>query len=141
MDGDGGKRRASRHQKDKLGYGIADYSSFTGFSIRRGGVRYDGADFAGFARFRFRRGGESDNGVGKSGFTCGNMHDSAFWRKANAQRDGNVMPIAQSWAEIIIPVFAIVSALLLLERRIARLEARVEFIVQRLFPLDERSEK
>jgi hypothetical protein len=76
--------------------------------------------------------------LNKSGFACGNMHDSAFRRKADAQRDGNVMPIAQSWAEIIIPVFAVVSALLLLERRIARLEARVEFIVQRLFPLDER---
>jgi hypothetical protein len=141
MDGSGRKRRASRHQKDKLSHGITDYSNFTGFSLGRGGVRYGGADFAGFARFRFGRGGKPDNGANQSGFACRNMHDSAFRRKADAQRDGNVMPVAQSWAEIIIPVLAVVSALLLLERRIAKLEAKVEFIVQRLFPLDERDKK
>jgi hypothetical protein len=43
------------------------------------------------------------------------------------------MPVAQSWAEILVPVIAIVSALLLMERRLARLEERVEFIVRRLF--------
>jgi len=51
------------------------------------------------------------------------------------------MPVAQSWADVIIEVGAIVSALLLLERRIARLEARVDLIVQRLFPLTEKEEK
>lgn len=141
MDGSGGKRRASGHQKDKLGHGIADYSNLAGFRLRRGGVRYSGASFAGFARFRFRRGGESDNGANKPGFACGNMHNSAFRRKAYAQRHGGIMPIAQSWADVIIPVCAVVSALLLLERRIARLEARVELIIQRLFSLDERGEK
>ncbi len=42
-----------------------------------------------------------------------------------------MIPIIHSWAEAIMPVMAIVSALIYFERRLARLEAKVEMLLEK----------
>ena len=94
-----------------------------------------GACKPGIARHHERRCAE--HGARKPGIARHHSEHPACWRGPDAQRDRCMMPVAQSWAEIVIPVIAIVSALLLMERRLARLEERVEFIVRRLFRPEE----